>query len=144
MLPVDVPVWFQYLDTLAPKYLKLFYNVAVTSLDTQLIPGIQSIVDMWMYSISKRIDVIAELTKEMHIIEVTKRAGLRCIGQMVSYKRLYDLVKPFPKPGIPIVVCEYADPDVAFVCDSLDVKIVELAPRPVQQMLKDVFSQLEE
>ena len=136
MLAEDIPRWWQYLERPGtPKYINLFYNVAMTVVDPQDIQGNSVMIDMWMYNISKRVDVMAETEKEMHVIEVTTRAGVRSIGQAILYTFLYDETKPFPKPRIPMIVCDYADPDIQALAIVHGVEIVELRPINMQQAI---------
>jgi len=60
----------------------------------------------------KRIDVIAKTKEDIWILDVTPRASLRHLGQLLAYKQLYT---EDYKPALPIqlgVITEYADPDV--------------------------------
>lgn len=135
MLTDDVPVWFAYLEQYQDRYKTVYYNVAMTSLDPGDIPGIPSMVNMWLYAISKRVDVMASTGSEIHIIEVTRRAAIRSFGQAVMYKELYDLVKPFTLPPTSMIVCHSADPDVIHFAPKFGITVVQLQPLSLQQVI---------
>jgi len=137
MLAADTPLWFRYLDRPGQlPYKNLYYNVAMTSVDPGDIPGAPALIEMWMYNISKRIDVIAELENEVHIIEVTSRAGVRALGQIITYHDLYEYTKPLLKPATPVIVCDYADPDILWMAQNLGITVVELSPLDLQRAIQ--------
>jgi len=136
MLPQDIPVWYEYLDRTKETYNKCYYNVAMTALDPSEIPGLKSMVEMWMYAVSKRVDVMAETRDHVDVIEVTRHAGIRSLGQIIAYGFLYDLCKPFRKPKRLKIVCIYSDPDVKLVAEKHGVEVIELEPRPLGQIIR--------
>jgi len=137
MLPDDIPVWWQYLDSPnCPRYETVYYNVAMTSVEPSTIPGPKNLANMWLYNISKRIDAVACTPTKAHIIEVTGRAGIRSLGQIISYKRLWEHTKPLPIPFSASILCLYSDPDVIFVSSSHDISIIELTPIELLESLK--------
>lgn len=140
MLNDDVPTWWKYLDSPnTPEYTELHYNVAMTSVSPDIIQGPTSMVEMWLYNISKRVDVIGKSARGLDIIEVTGRASIRTLGQIIAYDSLYQLTRPLLDPANPVIVCDYADPDVLFLCNQLAITIVEMTPVELQRILQEVF-----
>lgn len=136
MLPDDIPTWWKFLESPnTPNFETIFYNVAMTAVDPRSIEGPHSIVEMWLYNISKRVDAVAEFEDAVHIIEVTGRAGVRSLGQIVAYKWLWDYTKPRPGTPIPMIVCEYSDPDIVRMSLDLGITIIELAPISITSIL---------
>jgi hypothetical protein len=139
MLNEDIPTLWQFLDgPAAPNYTTMFYNVALTSVEPSTIPGAPALQAMWLYNISKRIDAVGETETEEHIIEVTSRAGIRTLGQIMAYRWLWDYTKPRPGPFKAMIVCQYADPDVIVIAESLDIAVLELNPISLQQAIRNL------
>lgn len=113
----------------------------MTTVDPRDIQGNAVMIEMWMYNISKRVDVMAETEKEIHVIEVTTRAGIRALGQALLYSYLYDKTGPFSKPRTTMLVCDYADPDVEALAIQSGVKIVELRPISTQQTITQILTE---
>lgn len=139
MLNDDIPTWWQYLDSAnTPKFETLFYNVAMTAVEPGEIAGPASMREMWLYNVSKRVDVVAEFENNVHLIEVTSRAGVRALGQIMAYRWLWDYLQPRPGAVIPMIVCQYGDPDILVMAPELGITIIELTPISLQNILKEV------
>jgi len=142
ILPEDIDVLWRFLDREGAKYERLHYNLAMTVLSPEDIPGTEKIKEMWLYAISKRVDIAAETKTEIHLIEVTRRAGVRSLGQAILYKRLYEICRPFHKPAKTMIVCDYADLDVLSVARAYKVEVVELEPRPLEMRIEQLAEEL--
>jgi len=126
MLASEVPIWYRYLDKNQDKYSKLYYNFALT-LRTPPKVYPDNIVKSWMQSTAKRIDVVGiRVDGSIDIIEVSDHAGLRAIGQIITYKDLWNQIKPMKGKINPIIVCEYANPDMKFMAKKYGFKIIEV------------------
>lgn len=140
MLKEDAPIWWKYLDSPnTPTYEEIYYNVAMTTVEPEDVSEAENLRDMWLYNISKRVDVIGILPGEAHIIEVTTRAGVRALGQAMLYQFLYSHTAPMDLPGLAMIVCEYSDPDVNVLAQLLGIRIVELTPLTLQHIVSQVF-----
>lgn len=137
MLPEDRPIWFEYLDKWRPEYKAIYYNLAMTTIGSDDIVAPKAIQDMWLYSISKRIDAIGEKEEEIDIIEVCDRASIRALGQTIIYPELYQICTPFGKPFNTKIICKNADPDVAEIAPKYDIDIIELHPKPVSTIVRE-------
>jgi len=138
MLPDDRPVWWEYLDTKRPPYTAVYYNLAMTKLGPEDIVAPKAIQEMWLYAISKRVDALGETEDYIDLIEVCQRAAIRSLGQIITYKELYDLCKPFEKPCKPKIVCNDADPDIAWLAPKFGIEIVELHPKPIGVIVREM------
>jgi len=76
---------------------------------------------MWEVLTAKRIDAVAEMHDFIHIIEVKKRLLPSGIGQLFTYKSLYQkLFKP-RKPIKLWMIAKYDDPAVRNICEELGI-----------------------
>lgn len=137
MLPEDRPVWWEYLEKREKKYIAVYYNVAMTTVGPEDIIAPKAIQEMWLYAISKRVDVVGELKDSVDLIEVCQRAAIRSLGQIITYNELWKLTKPLPKPANPIIVCMDADPDVKYVAQKYKIEIIQLHPKPITAMVRE-------
>ena len=121
MLPVDVPVWHDYLDQHADDYLHFYYDVALTTKPKPPDAPTEAMITMWKKSFGKRIDAVGEQRNSVQIIEVTERAFLRTLGQIMVYSELWRIDPPIKKPFTPLILCRTMDEDVAYVCDAYGI-----------------------
>jgi len=124
MLPVDVPVWHDFLDKHANDYLQFYYDVALTTKPKPPDVPLGSMMTMWKKSFGKRIDAVAEMRNSVHIIEVTERAFLRSLGQILVYTELWRIDPPIKKPFLPYIVCRIIDEDVLWTCQAYGVNFL--------------------
>jgi len=126
MLSQDVPVWHSWLERAEPRIENIYYNVALTTNEAPA--GFnEGVVNNWLYSVSKRIDaLVVWKDKSLTIVEVCQKAGLRAVGQAVSYKYLWNVLKPLPGENNSLIVCIYADADVKAVAAHHNITITEI------------------
>jgi len=89
MLAEDMPIWSAFLDQYQSLFIRCFYDVRVGGVwpeDPSLDYNMQF---MYYASTAKRIDVVAELSDEVWIVEVAAAPGLRVVGQILSYHALW-------------------------------------------------------
>ena len=84
---------------------------------------------MWYASTAKRIDAIGEKKDEIWIIEVASSPYLRAVGQMVSYRFLWNLDPKINKPVKDVLLCYYLDSDLEKVLKHYGVEILTI-PQP--------------
>lgn len=112
MLQDDVPVWYRFLETWGHIFQNLYYDCL---LGGPLLTAEQledPMWQMWRANTSKRADAIAELENEVWIIEVSRRPGLRAVGQLLVYLNLWIEDLAIAKPEKPILICEEVDTDL--------------------------------
>ena len=111
ILPSDIPVWQRYL-TAHPTYAdQMLYDVRVGVVQD---PGDQFpeyIRQMAITLAYKRIDAVLQLQNQTLIIEITRRAGLKAVGQLITYPLLYALKYPQAPTPTPLLVAEELLPD---------------------------------
>ena len=125
MLAQDVDVWHAWLEKHQDEIEKIYYNTAITTIKEPE-HGDQRIINNWMYSVSKRLDAIVEYKDgRLFIVEVTRKAGLRAIGQAITYKFLWGVIDPMGKPADVFILCIFADQDVQAVAREYGIGIVQ-------------------
>jgi len=129
MLPWDVPVWHRYLDEHRDEYRAFIYNFAIT--EKKPPEGLpENIVKSWMYSTAVRIDVVGERKDGSYdIIEVTRQANLRAVGQILVYTELVKKADPFGAKYNSLIVAEYANTDILPVLEKNNVKLILCPPK---------------
>lgn len=112
MLKEDYPTWEAFLDRHVTLFKQIFYDVQSRR---RLVdrPGVtQKERQMFFDTTAKRIDALGELEKEIWIIEVAARPGLRATGQLMTYLALWHQDPVINKPAIATLVCDFIDSDV--------------------------------
>jgi hypothetical protein len=129
MLPADVPLWHRFLDRYASSFERFFYNVRVGGPDVSKIEGDEVLKRMWYLNTAKRIDAIGEKENELWIIEVASSPYLRAVGQMLTYRFLWDLDPKINKPVKDVLLCYYLDSDLEKVLKHHKVEVLTI-PTP--------------
>ena len=83
----------------------------------------------WYASTAKRIDAIGEKKEEIWIIEVASSPYLRAVGQMVSYRFLWNLDPKIKKPVKDVLLCYHLDSDLEKILKHYGVKVLTI-PQP--------------
>ena len=112
MLPVDVPVWNLFLDRNPNLFQKLYYDVRVGGVYPGPEYGDEKMRKMFYDNTAKRMDALGELEKEIWIIEVATRPGLRAVGQLQTYQALWWEDPKIAKPAKAVLVCQFVDDDL--------------------------------
>jgi hypothetical protein len=129
MLPADVPLWHRFLDRYASNFERFFYNVRVGGPDVSTIEGDEVLKRMWYLNTAKRIDAIGEKENELWIIEVASSPYLRAVGQMLTYRFLWNLDPKINKPVKDVLLCYYLDSDLEKVLKHHKVEVLTI-PTP--------------
>jgi len=89
MMPLDVEVWERFLDQYASLFLGFAYDVHVgtgMNPDPEWLPSIQRDAKrLTQY----RIDVLAQTTQGLFVIEVKPRPAIGVLGQVLGYMTLF-------------------------------------------------------
>ena len=128
MLPSDVPLWHLFLDRHAGEFERFFYNVRVGGPDFTGMKVDLAMAKCWYASTAKRIDAIGEKKEEIWIIEVASSPYLRAVGQMVSYRFLWNLDPKIKKPVKDVLLCYHLDADLEKVLKHYGVEILTIPP----------------
>lgn len=72
----------------------------------------------------KRIDVVCEVLGVIWIVEIKPHANMKALGQVLTYKMLFD--KEFQVRGktVPVVLCDTYDTDISESYEQFGVKII--------------------
>ena len=111
MLALDIPVWYKFLEKWGSAFVNIYYDCLLGGPLIDAEEEKDPMKRMWRYLASKRADVIAELEKEVWIIEVTFDAGLRSLGQVQTYRTLWIRDPKIMKPEKCVIVCGKISPD---------------------------------
>ena len=128
LLPPDKPLWGLFLDKYAAQFERFYYNVRVGGPDISKVKADYAMAKMWYASTAKRIDVLAERTDEIWIIEVASSPYLRAVGQILSYHFLWDLDPKINKPVKDVLLCYNIDSDLRKVLTQYKVQIITIEP----------------
>lgn len=122
MLDPDVPVWHRYLDTHAADYLRLYYNVRISTEDYALRFPDPNLLAIAAAILPKRVDAIGERPNGVDIIEVTETSGLRAIGQVLTYATLWKTLRPDDKRPIRLlIVCARCGVDESLAARAANI-----------------------
>jgi hypothetical protein len=119
LLPVDIPVWERWLELHQQEYHLIEYDVRVG--EGRPAPPYYpvNIQKMALDLSMRRIDAVAHTLSEIVVIEVTKRAGLKAVGQLLVYPILYRLTFDPPLGIRPLLVCEQINTDILAPLETL-------------------------
>jgi hypothetical protein len=131
MLPADIPLWQQFLNEYAATFLHFYYQVKVGGPDLTNIDASPEMKKMYYQATAKRIDAIAEKKDRIWIIEVASKPYLRAIGQILTYRYLWNQDPKIDKPPIDTILCWSIDKDLEMVLKHYRVQIVKLKPKPL-------------
>ena len=112
LLPIDIPVWERWLEIHRLEYDQIEYDVRVG--EGRPAPPFYPLNSqkMAMDLSMRRIDAVAHTPTEITVIEITKRAGLKAVGQLLVYPILYRLTFDPPVPIRPLLVTEEINTDI--------------------------------
>lgn len=77
----------------------------------------------------RRIDCVGFSADRIDIIEVTPKAGLTALGQMIAYPMLYDATFPQDLPIFAVLVTHEFAPDIQSIFDAIKIEY-NIMPKP--------------
>ena len=112
LLPEDIDVWERFLSAYAHRFERFDYDVRIGE-GRPAPPGTDEAIARMAIDLSqKRIDAVGHTADAIAIIEITKLAGLKAVGQLITYPILYAKTFNPTKPLIPILVTAELSPDI--------------------------------
>ena len=132
LLPQDVEVWLLFLKSPANIYTHFDYDVHVGDGRDPGTEYSQKDRDLGIFLSQRRIDAIGHHSTHLAIIEITRQAGLKAVGQLIAYPILYNS-KYSPGTQIkPLLVAEEMQTDVlpAFIGYSIKTLLFKPTPKP--------------
>ncbi len=121
MLDQDIPVWYRFLESYGHLFINLYYDVFVGGPWYSKEKLKDPMFYMWRALTAKRIDALGETKKELYLIEVNSNPGLRAVGQLVVYKKLWLEDPKINKPLKLVLVCSFVDPDLLSAATSVGI-----------------------
>lgn len=129
MLEQDVPLWHLFRKKYGSQFSHFFYNVRVGGPDLKNVKADEKLLKMWYDVTAKRIDAIGEKNQEIWIIEVASIPGIRAIGQILSYRFLWNLDIKIKKLVKDVLLCYRIDNDLEMVLKHYGVMVLKI-PQP--------------
>jgi len=112
LLPDDIPVWERFLKSQDNIYSHFDYDVRVGEGRDPGPKYNEKDRELAILLSQRRIDAVGYHVSHFAIIEITRSAGLKALGQLTAYPVLY-MLKFKPNLSLkPILVCEELQPDV--------------------------------
>lgn len=121
MLDQDIPVWYRFLKIWGFKFVNLYYDSFVGGPWYSKKKLEDPLFFMWRAVNAKRIDAIGETQKETWIIEVNSNPGLRAVGQLQVYGKLWSEDPKIAKPVQLVLVCAVVDQDLLSAAASFGI-----------------------
>jgi len=112
MLKEDILIWDRFLDQNAGLFQRVYYDVRLGGVCEVPLEKADKMQRMFYDVTAKRIDALAELEKEIWIIEVTAKPGLRAVGQLQTYMALWWQDPKIPKPAVGMLLAQAIDSDL--------------------------------
>lgn len=126
MVPQEIVLWKDFLRRHGRKFTAFRYDVKVGR-GVGTVPGLEEPYQRMAIELTrKRIDVVASRGRQVYIIELKEHAGVGSIGQLLSYKALYeDQHGPGRVTGL-ILVARSTDQDVQRVARAMRIQVILL------------------
>lgn len=137
LLPVDIPVWKRFLTIFGHKYRSFDYDIRVGKGSTPPPDLPDNIKKMWTELSQKRIDAVGYRTNRIDIIEITRRAGMKAIGQLTTYPVLYQATYKPEMPLRPLLVAEELIADIQPALQTNQISYILL---PEHETLTEIFN----
>src|SRR5512138_974790 len=112
LLPEDIVLWERFLSLHGPEFSHFEYDVRVGQGRPIGDSYPDNIRQMAIDLSQRRIDAVGYTSTELYIIEVTVSAGLKAVGQLITYPILYTETFRPSRPLHPLLVTEALQPDV--------------------------------
>lgn len=121
MLDADIPVWYRFLEKWGWQFIQLYYDCFVGGPWFSQEKLSDPMFYMWRALNAKRIDALGETKDEVWIIEVSQDPGLRSVGQLQVYEKLWLEDPKIEKPVQLVLVCAVVDPDLLASASAFNI-----------------------
>jgi hypothetical protein len=122
LLPVDIEVWERWLTKNGADFLSFDYDVRVGDGRDPGESYSPNIRQMGIDLSQRRIDAVGHQPGQITIIEITRSAGLKTIGQTMAYPVLYRRKFNYDGPLQSIIVCESVQDDMTAVLNAHNIE----------------------
>jgi hypothetical protein len=111
-MPQDIDTWERFLEAYGSRFNSFDYDVRVGKGRPAPEGSTPEIQKMAIDLSQKRIDAVAFTPDAIMCIEITSHAGLKAIGQLITYPLLYAETFHPTLPVLPLLICTDLSPDV--------------------------------
>ncbi len=132
LLPDDKLLMEEYLLYITTPYDKIDYDIRVgcgRPCPDQPDPKIRS---MAMDLSQRRIDAVCHRSDHIDILEVTMHAGIKALGQLIAYPKLYHETFPNTPYLKPVLVCRSISPDMVDIYASFKIAVYIFPSTPTE------------
>jgi len=119
LLAEDIEIWLAFLETYGNRFTSFDYDVRVGKGRPAQGDHTPEIQKMAIDLSQKRIDAVGHTDGAIMIIEITPHAGMKTIGQLMTYPILYKETFNPTLPVFPLLVCRELNPDIKPALDSM-------------------------
>lgn len=117
----DVQIWKKFLELHGKEYSSFDYDFKVGS-GTDPGPEVpenfrQDFIDLS----KKRIDAVGYQNDGVTLFEIKPRAGTQALGQLITYKALYEKANPDNKIKSTAVVCQFISDEEILLYNSFNI-----------------------
>ena len=121
MFPLDIKIWDRFLDLFATNFLGFDYDIKVGS-GSPIEPETPDNYARMQTVLSKyRIDAVGYTDGPIYIIEVKPDAGTIAIGQIETYRRLYERDFNPSRPVVGMIVTDREIPDMKYLTSMMGI-----------------------
>lgn len=125
MMAEDRDIWTKFLQTAEFEVEKVWYDVHC-GLGLPVPGG----PDSAQYKISqgvtrKRIDVICTVKDEIWIVEIKPHVNMKALGQIITYKKLFQEEYSTTYKIIPVILCWTLDPDIVPILKDFGIRVLQ-------------------
>lgn len=124
MSPADTAIWNAFIDKFPDAFITCQYDFMVGDpppFNTLMDDNTDKNQD-YLYRL--RIDVVAFTNDSINIIELKPNAAPGTIGQLQSYKKLYERDEEPRFPVNMIIITDNARPNMEYLCKEHNVKLI--------------------
>jgi len=123
----DLEIWTAFLQQHSTEYSGFAYDVALGGVQLDA-PGLDPIdVEAWRWNTALRIDAVGFRGAEAIIFEVKPGAYVNAVGGVLCYGLTALRDKVFDVPVRMAIACAYAQIDVRYVCQQLNIELWEVS-----------------
>jgi len=73
----------------------------------------------------KRIDVVCQVNDEIWIVEIKPHTNMKALGQIITYKKLFEEEYSVTYRIIPVILCWTIDPDIVPILKEFGIRVLQ-------------------
>jgi len=118
----DIPIWETFLKKHPDFYESVAYDVHVGTGSLPPSHLDETTKSMWTRLTQKRIDVLGQRDDRIDIIEVKPVLRPSAVGQVLTYKNLFDQQFSPKRPTRAVILFQIAQPDMIQTAEKLNIE----------------------